>query len=437
MKDTPQTDQIQYDLLIDRLIGDFRPAKVLWPVGARLAMWLLLEFVIITPLVLSRGYGDLSVQLQSVRYLLELGIFLFIGVATAGLALRSAIPGREATQGELLLISAPGLVSLALMLSEPVPTVVSAGQFIPIGSTCLLYIVSLAAVPWLVLFRAVRRGVPLQPEIAGGLVGAAAFCFAFVAVRLVWPVNDSSQLLMWQLLPIGLGTALSILAGAAWLSPERLWEKDSKLSDAVSVHPPTADTEERILRRLLRPRGSSPTSRAIERALFPVALAAAVVLLVMFLRPQREMAAAVPDFDLAIQSYGRSLTNFTPNVPSDSPEALLKAYIEHGMPPYMWDFGPGGYKLVGGRFDPLPDGTPITYTLFRGNRGAIICMFKATDGFNPPAGVYKERRHYLFYHYKGYSICLNNVGGYGNYICVLVARLPMKEFMRNVLAVAP
>ena len=47
----------------------------------------------------------------------------------------------------------------------------------------------------------------------------------------------------------------------------------------------------------------------------------------------------VPDFDLAIANYQQSLTHFQPNVPSSTIAKVLTAYIERGMPSYMWDLG--------------------------------------------------------------------------------------------------
>ncbi|MGH8336098.1 MAG: hypothetical protein ACRETL_04580, partial [Gammaproteobacteria bacterium] len=132
--------------------------------------------------------------------------------------------------------------------------------------------------------------------------------------------------------------------------------------------------------------------------------------------------------------YQQALTNFHPNVPSSSVGTVLTAYIERGMPSYMWDFGPQGFKLVGGRFERLDDGTPVTYTWFRGTRAGVMCMFKQVGGFEPPAAVHLERDHLLFYRYRGYSVCLVNVGGYGDFISVIVAPIEMKPFMRMVLA---
>jgi len=424
MNETEQARTVQYDVLIDRLIPDFKPARLLWPVGSRLAIWLLLEASIIALLVFLRWNSELIVQLESVRYLFELGTFILIGIATANLALRTAIPGREATRDELLFVSAAALVAIGLVASEPMQTDVALGQFIRSGMTLLLYTLSLAAVPWVVLFQAVRRGVPLQPGLSGGFAGAAAFSFAFVGAHLIWPVNDSLLLLTWQIVPIGFAILLSALAGMALLNPAKLWRRRAETA------PSGYDREPFI--------GWAWQQKwVLDRALFPAALSAAMVLLVTFLHGQHQLGAQVPDFDLAIESYGHSLVDFHPNVPSDSLGTVLKAYIEHGMPAYMWDFSPEGYKLVGGRVEMLPDGSPITYTMFRGNAGSIFCLIRATEGFNPPAGMYEQRRNYLFYSYRGYSVCLSNVGNYGSYVCVLVSRLPMKDFMHAVLAVAP
>jgi hypothetical protein len=38
-----------------------------------------------------------------------------------------------------------------------------------------------AALPWLTLFRAARRGVPLRPRPTGGLIGLAALSSAIAA----------------------------------------------------------------------------------------------------------------------------------------------------------------------------------------------------------------------------------------------------------------
>lgn len=146
----------------------------------------------------------------------------------------------------------------------------------------------------------------------------------------------------------------------------------------------------------------------------------------------------VPDFDLAIANYQQSLTHFQPNVPSSTIAKVLTAYIERGMPSYMWDFGPQGFKLVGGRFEHLANGSPVTFTWFRGKQAGVMCMFRETSGFRAPSANHTERDHLLFYRYRGYSVCLLNVGGYGDFISVIVAPIPMPAFMHLVgVAMAP
>ncbi len=103
------------------------------------------------------------------------------------------------------------------------------------------------------------------------------------------------------------------------------------------------------------------------------------------------------------------------------------------MPAYMWDFGPEGFKLVGGRWQSLPDGTPVTYTWFHSVKGGVICMMRETDAFNPPPGAREEYHHLLFYQYRGFSLCLINIGGYGNFISVIAAPIPMRQFVALVL----
>jgi hypothetical protein len=174
------------------------------------------------------------------------------------------------------------------------------------------------------------------------------------------------------------------------------------------------------------------------RVVFPVAATLAAGLLLLALRVGNSDGERVPDFDLAISHYQQSLTRFHPNVPSSSLATVLTAYIERGMPPYMWDFGPQGFKFAGGRLEYLAGGSPVSYTWFRGTQAGVMCMLRQTTGFRTPSASHIERAHLLFYRYRGYSVCLLNVGGYGDFISVIVSPIPMQAFMHLVAAaVAP
>ena len=63
----PELKEIDYGVLIDRLIGDFLPVKRLWPVGVRLLLWILLETaILIMGLLLNSGLDALPLVYSQV-----------------------------------------------------------------------------------------------------------------------------------------------------------------------------------------------------------------------------------------------------------------------------------------------------------------------------------------------------------------------------------
>ena len=216
----PQTDNIHYDALVERLFPNFQPAKQVWPVHTRLAIWLMLELGILLA-GLATHRSDLSQKLQSTQYLLELGVFIAMGTVAAVLALKTAIPGREAERKELALLTIMALAAITLISCEPSSDSASLSQFIHVGIKCALFTGMFAALPWIGLFWAVRRGAPLALQTAGALIGVAAFAFAFAIGRLRCPIEDSLHFLIWHMLPGFLGMLLSILAGMGWLRRKR------------------------------------------------------------------------------------------------------------------------------------------------------------------------------------------------------------------------
>ena len=399
-----ELSEIDYRDLIDRLIQDFRPVKRLWPVRIRLLLWILLEAVIMAVATLLNRQSDATAVVYFHNYGFDAAGFFLVSIAAAWMALRNSIPGRETSATELILL-AVGIIAAAMIVQfEPLTqTLLSSDDF----RSALGRQLTFAALPWITLFWAARRAMPLRPRLTGGMIGIAASSFAVAAELFSGPAYP----ITWELLIGTILTGLLVIAGAAWLDSERLWRKDGALS---------AD-------RL------AESAWLGARVVFPVAAALAAGLLLLVLKAGTGADRPVPDFDLAIVNYQQSLTNFRPNVPSGSLEAVLTAYIERGMPSYMWDFGPQGFKLVGGRFEHLPDGTPVTYTWFRGPKAGVMCMFRQTSGFQAPDATHAERGHLLFYRYRGYSVCLINVGGYGDFVSVIVSPISMKPFMRMVL----
>jgi hypothetical protein len=396
--------EIDYGALIDRSIGDFRPAQRLWSVGTRLVFWILFEAAILTFAVWARGYDDLRAGLHDSDQLIAAGLFFFASIVSAFMALKSAIPGREVTWPQLLVAIA--IVAAALgfeAVGGPSDEVFEASPIL------MRQLFGLIALPWLGLFWAVRRGVPLQPELTGASVGTAAFCFAAGLLAIVSaPASEPNPAALLALC-CTVTVVLSALAGRFWLNWILRWQQEEIAAEGYSRKWTLLDAA----------------------AVFPLAISAAAAILIFVLKGG---GPHIAEFDIAIESYERALVDFRPNVPSTSIETMLTAYVERGMPAYMWDFGPEGFKLVGGRWEPLPDGTPVTFTWFRGAKGGIMCIFRQTEAFNPPPLAHDEQHRLLFYRYRGFSFCLINVGGYGNFISVIAAPMPLRQFEHLVFS---
>jgi hypothetical protein len=396
----PPEHEIDYEVLINRTIRDFQPVKRLWRVRTRLFFWILLESAILALTGAFFSHNFLPAGIDKTSLLLDSGVPLVASIAAAFLALRGAVPGREITSRELVLLIVLTCVAIA------VPSARTSG--LADMSSATTELLGLAALPWLVLFWAVRRGVPLEPEKTGAIVGLSAFSFALATLGLIHYQDGVANQVVWLSACGFLIAVLSALAGRLWLDRVDRWQQF-----------PVADGDRQPWFAL--------------RLVHTAALAVSIMAFILAVRIASKDVAAIPDFDLTIYSYQQSVTGFRSNVPTGSIESVLTAYVDHGMPAYMWDFGPQGFKLVGGRWQPLTNGTPATYTWFRGYKSGVICMMRQTDGFNPPPGGREVHQGMLFYRYHGFSICLINIGGYGNFVSVIAAPLPMTQFVPLVL----
>ena len=196
-----------------------------------------------------------------------------------------------------------------------------------------------------------------------------------------------------------------------------------------------ADSAERLRGRESNPEQSARLRlSALRRARvwIPTALAAAAVFAFVMLRGGGTPAHAIPAFDVAIENYEHFADHFEPNVPSDSPATISDAYMGHKLPGFLWNFQPSGYKLIGGRLDHLADGTPVSYTFYRGESGTILCVYMKSHGLEPPRGAAREVGAHNYYQYRGYSICLSYPPG--DFICVLVSHRSMNEFVQDIVA---
>jgi hypothetical protein len=188
-----------------------------------------------------------------------------------------------------------------------------------------------------------------------------------------------------------------------------------------------------VVRELRRPRTWAPLAAA---AMLFVVVWAGGLLPGMHrgAAPTDTGASSIPAaeaLDQAVYSYETFETAFRPTVPSGSLADIAMAYGEAEMPDTMWNFQYAGYGVVGGRIDQLPDGKPVTYTLYHGRNGDILCTrYKASD-FAVPPGAVGDMHGHLLYDYKGYSLCLT-VSEQGHFICVLTTNEPMDELRHDI-----
>jgi len=203
---------------------------------------------------------------------------------------------------------------------------------------------------------------------------------------------------------------------------------------------------DRLDRRSMPRRIGATVVRELGRPLIWAPLAAAAMLLVVLLAggglsvlhrggpPASNGVSAIPASEAleeAVYSYETFETAFRPTVPSYSLSGIAMAYGSAEMPDLMWNFQFAGYGVVGGRIDQLPDGNPVTYTLYHGRNSDILCARYKASNFAVPPGAVGEIHGHLFYEYRGYSLCLT-VSERGHFVCVLITSEPMDRLRHDI-----
>src|SRR5208283_2801288 len=212
------------------------------------------------------------------------------------------------------------------------------------------------------------------------------------------------------------------------------------------------------------PRQSNGPLRALDSS--PSAPLASVILLVTFgvgkfgVEKLDSLDAvanvpATPVFDLATASFDGLARGFIPNVATESARKsdgsyyawvvdrdsgeggaddsadLARAYHDAGVPEEIYDFAAAGYGLYGGRIDQSVDGSPMTYTLYRAEKGEILSICMHASGFAAPTGARYWAGTHSFFRYKDHSLCLT-FSPSGHFVSILVAREPLTDLLRDV-----
>ncbi len=212
------THESLHRALVERMVGELRPVRRLWPVAFRLALWIALEAAVLLILILHAARPDLGQQLANPSFLLSVLGFATAGAVGAALALRAAVPGREPAAKELAMLACLTVISAVPLVGVPVNASQPLGSFVATGLPCLMGVAMFALVPWLALLWAVRRGAPMRRGLEGTLIGAGSFLLSFALMRVKCPIEEEMHLMVWHLLPALAGIGVSACLGFVLLS---------------------------------------------------------------------------------------------------------------------------------------------------------------------------------------------------------------------------
>ena len=177
----------RHRLLVEALAATVRPVRPLWPVRVRLGLWLLLESIVLLWVATHTG-NDFMRKLGHLDYALEVAFFAAAATLAAMMALRVAIPGRSAGPREVALADRAGADwnRAGDRLANRRARAIRSANFCTWASAAHSRPASLAALPWMALWWAVKRGAPMRGAAAGRIdrCGRTALLFCTDANRM-------------------------------------------------------------------------------------------------------------------------------------------------------------------------------------------------------------------------------------------------------------
>src|SRR5262249_15122371 len=127
--------------LVTRLAGEITPRRPLWPVNARLTLWMLIEVGILT-WVISHTTNNFVARLTHPASCIEIVLFASAAVICAALALKSAIPGRILSAKEVTMAASLAMAgTVVFIMAQPIATSDPLDDFARNGWRCAVHTV--------------------------------------------------------------------------------------------------------------------------------------------------------------------------------------------------------------------------------------------------------------------------------------------------------
>ena len=197
--------------LIDSLVAELRPVR---PVSyARIVLGCLVVEAVVAVVALW-AYGvrpDLGTRLGEPGFLAVLATLCLAAVGSAAVAVRSAIPGREARPSAARpLLAVPIVLTLLVLLFAPWGRAWPGWSRLVEGCwSCVGLTFASGVVPWIITVAVLSRLAPLRELRSGLFAGFAAFLVGALVTELHCPVADSYHLAFAHYLPIALLSCLT------------------------------------------------------------------------------------------------------------------------------------------------------------------------------------------------------------------------------------
>ncbi len=221
---TKTTPVVLHRNLVDQMVADVKPARLLIRPWAQWLLWLGFSLLVMGLFWMRMGVqANLGQVLQTMPPLAFI-VTAFIGACLAAWeAISSSVPGRQTSpvyRGfELLAILA--LFAIPFLFFAH-PAQLNLLQSFENGHGCAEAAGFSGLIPWIFIGSMLARNASFKPVWTGLWSGVSAFLMGTITIQIHCPGWSMDHVLMDHLLPAALGTLVASLLGAFWFSA---WKK--------------------------------------------------------------------------------------------------------------------------------------------------------------------------------------------------------------------
>jgi hypothetical protein len=218
------TPAVLHRNIVDRVVADAKPARLLIRPGAQWVLWLLSSGAMMAFFWMKMGVqNNLGQTLQAMPPLLFI-LTAFAGASLAAWeAIASSVPGRQTSSmyQTLAILVIVALFSIPFLFFTH-PAQWDLFKSFADGHGCAEGVAFSGLIPWVFIGWMLSRNASFRPVWTGLWSGVSAFLMGTITIQIHCPSWDMDHVLMTHLLPTAAGTLLAALLGSFWFSS---WKK--------------------------------------------------------------------------------------------------------------------------------------------------------------------------------------------------------------------